>query len=46
VDFGYQLSICSRTKRNPWKKPWSSCLIAGPCGYWLLASRLASTHET
>jgi hypothetical protein len=29
VEFGYQLSICSRTKENH-GKPWSSWPVAGP----------------
>jgi hypothetical protein len=32
VEFGYQLSICSRTKENR-GKPWSSWPVAGPSGY-------------
>jgi hypothetical protein len=46
VEFGYQLSICSRTEENH-GKPWSSWPVAGPseCN-WLLANSPAWNLRT
>jgi hypothetical protein len=40
VEFGYQLSFCSRTEENH-GKPWSSWPVAGPSG-----CKLTSSQET